>query len=52
MVKAIRLYDYLMKLLMPMTFHELVTSFNQHNTSWEELPEIRCESCFASFSMN
>ena len=49
MVNGIRLYDYLMKLLMSMTFHELVTSFNQHNTSWEELClEIRCESCFAS----
>ena len=32
-----------------MTFKELVASFQQHNTSWEELClEIRCESCFAS----
>ena len=34
---------------MPMTFNELVTSFIQKNTSWEDLClEIRCESCFAS----
>ena len=32
-----------------MTFKALVASFQQHNTSWEELClEIRCESCFAS----
>ena len=32
-----------------MTFKELVASFNQQTTSWEELClEIRCESCFAS----
>ena len=32
-----------------MTFKELVASFQQLNTSWEELClEIRCESCFAS----
>ena len=31
------------------TFKELVASFNQQKTSWEELClEIRCESCFAS----
>jgi len=31
------------------TFQELVASFNQQKTSWEELClEIRCESCFAS----
>ena len=31
-----------------MTFKELVASFNQQKTSWEELClEIRCESCFA-----
>ena len=32
-----------------MTFKEIVASFNQQGTSWEELClEIRCESCFAS----
>jgi len=32
-----------------MTFKELVESFNQQKTTWEELClEIRCESCFAS----
>ena len=32
-----------------MTFKELVASFNQQKTTWEELClEIRCESCFAS----
>ena len=32
-----------------MTFQELVASFNQQQTTWEELClEIRCESCFAS----
>ena len=32
-----------------MTFQELVASFNQQKTTWEELClEIRCESCFAS----
>ena len=32
-----------------MTFKELVASFNQQQTSWEELClEIRCESCFGS----
>ena len=32
-----------------MTFKELVASFNQQETPWEELClEIRCESCFAS----
>ena len=32
-----------------MTFKELVASFNQQETTWEELClEIRCESCFAS----
>ena len=31
------------------TFKELVASFKQQKTSWEELClEIRCESCFAS----
>ena len=39
----------LKKRLMPMTFNELVSNFNQKTTSWEELClEIRCESCFAS----
>ena len=32
-----------------MTFKDLVASFNQQETTWEELClEIRCESCFAS----
>ena len=32
-----------------MTFKELVASFKQKETSWEDLClEIRCESCFAS----
>ena len=32
-----------------MTFKELVASFNQQETTWEELClEIRCESCFTS----
>ena len=32
-----------------MTFKELVASFNQKETTWEDLClEIRCESCFAS----
>ena len=32
-----------------MTFQEIVASFNQQGTSWEELClEIRYESCFAS----
>ena len=32
-----------------MTFKELVASFNQQETSWEELClEIRCESRFAA----
>ena len=32
-----------------MTFKGLVASFNQKETSWDELClEIRCESCFAS----
>ena len=31
------------------TFKQLVASFNQQVTTWEELClEIRCESCFAS----
>lgn len=32
-----------------MTFKELVASYSQDKTSWEDLClEIRCESCFAS----
>ncbi len=32
-----------------MAFQDLVASFNQQKTTWEELClEIRCESCFAS----
>ena len=36
-------------ILLRMTFKELVASFSQQTTTWEELClEIRCESCFAS----
>ena len=36
-------------MLLLVTFKELVASFNQRGTTWEELClEIRCESCFAS----
>ena len=32
-----------------MTFKELVASFKQQTTTWDDLClEIRCESCFAS----
>ena len=32
-----------------MTFKELVSSYNEGNTTWDELIlEVRCESCFTS----
>ena len=32
-----------------MTFNQLVASYHQKQTTWEDLClEIRCESCFAS----
>ena len=35
--------------MLQMPFNELVASFSQQTTTWEELClEIRCESCFAS----